>query len=95
MNDLASASLEESCVQNMGATEGGVVCMACGSFFSGKGSFKRHYRDAHYQPGLAFRCPSCKHVYKNRPSFSNHLSLKHKELKGLNLDLCMVMDRDV
>ena len=81
-------SLDESCAMNMATTDSGFMCIPCGSFFKLKGSFKRHYRDAHYQPGIMFRCPSCKSTYKGQRSFSQHIYQKHRELIGLDFNIC-------
>ena len=91
-NRKISDSIEEMIAANTGKTEKGIVCLLCGSSLSDFSKVKVHFRDLHYNVGVKYACPKCQRVYKNRNSFGVHMSNKHRDMKGLNLDLCVIRD---
>ncbi len=64
---------------------GACICMLCGTVIKQECNLKRHFVVRHSESCQYF-CPFCKRSYKNKHSFSNHMSGRHPEYKGLNLD---------
>lgn len=77
---------------NMAQTQSGYLCIPCGSVYNLKNSFKIHFRDFHFNPSAYYLCPVCKKRYKTKNSFCVHISTKHKELKGLDTEICRIKD---
>ena len=69
------------------ATDRGFVCLVCGSTLANKKSLKRHFGDRHQQT-VPYLCPVCQKEFRNRNSFGTHISLYHKDLKGMDLETC-------
>ena len=75
------------------ATAEGFMCKVCGAHFS-RGRARRHIVEVHFDNhGIRYACPECKRFYRNRNSFREHISKYHKEIKGINLDQCQVLER--
>ncbi len=75
---------------NATTTEQGFLCLSCGIHYTHKTSLKRHYRDQHQATTTRYLCPICKTVSKNLNSFQNHIYRLHKELKGLDSQVCVM-----
>jgi hypothetical protein len=75
---------------NIAATDSGFMCKLCGSLLVNRGSLRIHFRDQHFHSAVKYSCPVCKTVYKNRNSMGAHMSVYHKNLKGLKLDHCIL-----
>jgi hypothetical protein len=71
----------------MAQVENGFMCRICGRVVVSRKSLRIHIRDLH-MPTVQFTCPVCKKVFTTRNSFGVHVSRKHRELKGLDFDLC-------
>ena len=72
---------------SMAPTNGGTLCIPCGKVLSNVHKFKRHFRDHHSFTNQQYSCPSCQRIYKNRSSMASHIASKHKDMKGVNLEV--------
>ena len=73
--------------QNVDETANGVICLLCGTVIKQKFNVKRHFAIKHNVGNqCSYRCPLCQRVYKNKHSFSNHVYMVHKEMKGLTFE---------
>lgn len=80
--------------QNTTQVENGILCLICGKVLTTDSGIRIHFRDAHSGATEKFSCPVCKSIYKNRNSFRKHISVYHKELRGLDIKTCLVQDDD-
>ena len=89
----SGVTLEELLRTKTTSTSAGILCLICGSLLKSRPGARQHVRDAHLDGGgRRYRCPVCRNnfLYKNKNSFGNHVSLRHKDLKGLDLETCAV-----
>ena len=74
--------------KNVAKTAGGYLCLPCGKVLKAKQSLYQHFRDLHFYPEVMYTCPVCKKSYRGKNSIKTHVSRYHKDLKGLDLELC-------
>lgn len=68
----------------------GAICRLCGSKFSRYNDVRRHMKEKHLGSGVIFQCPRCQRTFTIRRSFQNHIRGNHPELKGLDVDGCLI-----
>ena len=71
-------------------TDTGYLCLTCGSHLKSASGFRTHYRDMHQDAGAKYSCPKCNKIYRTKNSFANHMSMYHKNLRGLDIEVCRV-----
>ena len=76
--------LENWIAANIEKVQGGYFCHPCGKTF--KSNLFRHVRDAHLEKDLCYVCPTCNAISKNKNSFQFHITTKHPEMKGIDLN---------
>lgn len=81
---------DEFVTKNSVATAEGYICLICGRTYS-KNNQKRHFRDLHFNTEISYRCPVCKKTYSTRNTFTNHIYVRHKNVKGLDFERCRVV----
>ena len=85
-----SGNLNEMTANSYAKTDSGFLCLLCGSLLSNLKCFRTHFRDTHFATTERYSCPVCRRIYKNKNSFGNHMSIYHKELRGLDIRKCLL-----
>ena len=85
-------TLEDLLRDKVIVTPNGHVCLICGKARSDKKGIRQHMADGHIESGYRYLCPLCKRVYKNKNSFTVHISITpgHGVLKGGDIEQCKV-----
>ena len=68
----------------------GLMCKICGHVLKYPKSMQDHMQDLHFYDGRMYHCPRCDYTARSRNPFRQHVNNKHKELKGLNMNECIV-----
>ena len=69
---------------------GGFLCFICKTKVAKWASIKRHMAEVHTRSENNYQCPMCQKIYPRKSSLYFHVHKIHPELRGLDLQRCII-----